>query len=571
MIEGLNPGFILIFGALLVPLTSGIVRSILLLTLPVLALVQIYTLGLGTWGHYDFLGLSIELTRIDPLARIFGTVFCLAAFMGMIYALHVKDTVQHFVALIYIGSAIGAVFAGDMITLFVFWELTAISSVFLIWASRTERAYKAGMRYLIIQVSSGVILLGGIILYYQETGSIAFNYIGLTGLASGLILVAFGIKSAFPFLHNWMQDAYPEATVTGTVILSAFTTKLAIYTLARAFPGTDILIPIGGAMTVFPIFYAVLENDLRRVLAYSLNNQLGYMVIGVGIGTELSINGTAAHAFAHIMYKSLLFMSMGAVLFRTGTIKASELGGLYKSMPVTMVFCIIGAVSIAGFPLTGGFVSKAMIQSAAADGGMIAIWLVMLFASAGVMDHSGIKVPFFTFFAHDSGIRVKEAPVNMLVAMGFAAFFCIGIGVFPDLLYQLLPYEPTYHPYTAGHVITSLQLLLFAVLAFALLMRYKVYPPELRSTNLDFDWFYRVPLKRLALAAGRLIATVWAWSLGIGRGIVSGIIEKTVNTHGDGKIMARTTASSTAVMIIVAALGFVVVFFYRFLQQPVPM
>lgn len=571
MIEGLNPGFILIFGALLVPLTSGIVRSILLLTLPVLALVQIYTLGLGTWEHYDFLGLSIELTRIDPLARIFGTVFCLAALMGMIYALHVKDTVQHFVALIYIGSAIGAVFAGDMITLFVFWELTAISSVFLIWASRTERAYKAGMRYLIIQVSSGVILLGGIILYYQETGSIAFNYIGLTGLASGLILVAFGIKSAFPFLHNWMQDAYPEATVTGTVILSAFTTKLAIYTLARAFPGTDILIPIGGAMTVFPIFYAVLENDLRRVLAYSLNNQLGYMVIGVGIGTELSINGTAAHAFAHIMYKSLLFMSMGAVLFRTGTIKASELGGLYKSMPVTMVFCIIGAVSIAGFPLTGGFVSKAMIQSAAADGGMIAIWLVMLFASAGVMDHSGIKVPFFTFFAHDSGIRVKEAPVNMLVAMGFAAFFCIGIGVFPDLLYQLLPYEPTYHPYTAGHVITSLQLLLFAVLAFALLMRYKVYPPELRSTNLDFDWFYRVPLKRLALAAGRLIATVWAWVLGIGRGIIAGIIEKTVNTHGDGKVMARTTASSTAVMIIVAALGFVVVFFYRFLQQPVPM
>jgi len=571
MIEGLNPGFILIFGALLVPFTNGIIRSILLLTLPVLALAQIYTLGLGTWGQYEFLGLSIELTRIDPLARIFGTVFCLAAFMGMIYALHVKDTVQHFVALIYIGSAIGAVFAGDMVTLFVFWELTAISSVFLIWASRTERAYKAGMRYLIIQVSSGVILLGGIILYYQETGSIAFNYIGLTGLASGLILVAFGIKSAFPFLHNWMQDAYPEATVTGTVILSAFTTKLAIYTLARAFPGTDILIPIGGAMTVFPIFFAVLENDLRRVLAYSLNKQLGYMVIGVGIGTELAINGTAAHAFAHIMYKSLLFMSMGAVLFRTGTIKASELGGLYKSMPITMIFCIIGAVSIAGFPLTGGFVSKAMIQSAAADGGMVVIWLVMLFASAGVMDHSGIKVPFFTFFAHDSGIRVKEAPKNMLFAMGFAAFFCIGIGVFPGLLYELLPYEPTYHPYTAGHVITSLQLLFFATLAFALLMRYKIYPPELRSTNLDFDWFYRVPLKWLALYTGRLILIVWNWILGIANNIVYSVINTTANTHGNGKILARTTASSTAVMIIVAVLGFVVVFFYRFLQQPVPM
>jgi multicomponent Na+:H+ antiporter subunit D len=563
MIEGLNPGFILIFGALLIPITSGVVRSFVTLALPVLAFIQLYYLGLGTWGHYEFLGLSIEMTRIDPLSRIFGTIFCIASLIGMIYSLHVKDTIQHFVALIYMGSALGAVFAGDLVTLFVFWELTAISSVFLIWASRTERAYKAGMRYLIIQVTSGVILLGGLILYYQDTGSIAFEYLGLSSIATGLILVAFGIKACFPFLHNWMQDAYPEATVTGTVILSAFTTKLAIYALARAYPGTDILIPIGGVMTVFPIFYAVLENDLRRVLAYSLNNQLGFMVVGVGIGTELSINGTAAHAFAHIMYKSLLFMSMGAVLFRTGTIKASELGGLYKSMPVTMVFCIIGAMSIAAFPLTGGFVSKAMIQSAAGDAGMIVIWLVMLFASAGVMDHSGIKVPYFTFFAHDSGIRVKEAPMNMLIAMGIAAFFCIAIGVFPDALYILLPYEPTYHPYTTSHVVTSLQLLMFAVLAFALLMRYKIYPPELRSTNLDFDWFYRKPLKALALAIGRLIAFVWAWIGETGTTTVMKVITATANTHGYGKYMSKTASSGAAVTLIVALLGFIIVFLYR--------
>ncbi|PHQ70451.1 MAG: Na(+)/H(+) antiporter subunit D [Sneathiella sp.] len=563
MIEGLNPAFIFLLGALLVPITSGIVRSVIMLSIPVVALIQLYTMGLGVWGQYEFLGLSIEMTRIDPLARVFATIFCIAAFIGTIFALHVKDTIQHFIAVIYMGAALGAVFAGDMITLFVYWELTAISSVFLIWASRTERAYKAGMRYLIIQVSSGVILLGGIILYYQDTGSIAFEYLGLGSLATGVILVAFGIKACFPFLHNWMQDAYPEATVTGTVILSAFTTKLAIYALARAYPGTDILIPIGGVMTVFPIFFAVLENDLRRVLTYSLNNQLGFMVVGIGIGTELSLNGTAAHAFAHILYKSLLFMCMGAVLFRTGTIKASELGGLYKSMPVTTVFCIIGAMSIAAFPLTGGFISKAMIQSAAGDGGMLVIWLVMLFASAGVMDHSGIKIPYFTFFAHDSGKRVKEAPLNMLIAMGIAAFLCIAIGVFPDALYAILPYEPTYHPYTASHVITSLQLLFFAILAFALLIRYKIYPPELRSTNLDFDWFYRVPLKNLMLAIGRLIAIVWAWVSATANDAVQKIITATADTHGYGKVMARTTSSGVAVTIIVAVLGFVVVFFYR--------
>ncbi|MZR30573.1 Na(+)/H(+) antiporter subunit D [Sneathiella litorea] len=562
MIEGLNPGLILILGALLVPLTSGIIRSILILALPVIAVIHIHMLGLGTWGHYEFLGLSLEITRIDPLSRIFGTIFCIAAFMGMVYAVHVKDTIQHFAALIYIGSAIGAVFAGDMITLFAFWELTAISSVFLIWASRTERAYRAGMRYLIIQVTSGVVLLGGIILYYQDTGSIAFDYIGLSSIAGGLILLAFGIKSAFPLLHNWVQDAYPEATVTGTVILSAFTTKLAIYALARAFPGTDILIPIGGAMIILPIVYVVLENDLRRVLAYSLNSQLGYMVIGVGIGSELALNGTAAHVFVHIMYKSLLFMCMGAVLFRAGTVKVSELGGLYKSMPVTTVFCLIGAISIAAFPLTGGFVSKAMIQSAALNGGLNILWPVMLFACAGIMDHSGLKVPFFTFFSKDRGIRVQEAPINMLIAMGIAAFFCIGIGVFPGLLFDLLPYAPTYDAYSFGHIVSALQLLFFTVLAFMLLIRYKVYPMELRSTVLDFDWFYRVPLKRLALAVGRLVLFVWNWTLGIANNIVNSVINVVANTHGNGKALARTTSSSMAIMIIVAVLGFVVVFFY---------
>ncbi len=319
----------------------------------------------------------------------------------------------------------------------------------------------------------------------------------LSGPGATLIFIAFGIKCAFPLLHNWLQDAYPEATVTGTVFLSAFTTKLAVYALARGFPGTEMLIWIGAIMTAFPIFYAVIENDLRRVLAYSLNNQLGFMVVGIGIGTQLSLNGTVAHAFAHIIYKALLFMSMGAVLFRTGTVKGSELGGLYKSMPYTTTFCIVGAASISAFPLFSGFVSKSLIMSAAVDESHIITWLVLLFASAGVFHHSGIKIPFFAFFAHDSGIRCKEAPFNMLLAMGLAAFLCIGIGIFPTPLYNLLPYAVEYAPYTTTHVLTQLQLLIFSALAFAVLKRTGLYPPELNLIHLDSDWFYR-RLPRLA-------------------------------------------------------------------------
>ena len=333
-----SPALILILGALPVPLLRGQARNLYMLALPALALAGVLLLEPGSYWQLSILGLELEIVRVDRLATIFGIIFCIAAGLGVLYSLHDQDPVQQVAGLIYAGAAIGAVFAGDLVTLFVFWELTAIASVFLIWARRSERAYRAGMRYLIIQVGSGVLLLAGALLHFNETGSIAFGQLGLGSLGTNLIFLAFGIKCAFPLLHNWLEDAYPEATVSGTVMLSAFTTKLAVYSLARGFPGTEILVYIGVTMTAFPIFYAVIENDLRRVLAYSLNNQLGFMVAGIGVGTQLSLNGTAAHAFCHIIYKALLFMSMGAVLHRTGTIKGSELGGLYKSMPWTTGF-----------------------------------------------------------------------------------------------------------------------------------------------------------------------------------------------------------------------------------------
>lgn len=486
-----NPGIILVVSALCLPLLRGVARNIATIVLPLICLLFVLALENGSFGELLFLGFDLQTVRVDQLSKVFGIIFCIAAAVSALYAFHESDLIQQTTSLAYAGSAIGAVFAGDLITLFVFWELMALSSVFLIWARRTERAYHAGIRYLIVQIGSGVILMAGALLHIAETGSIEFIKFELSSLGGSLIFLAFGIKCAFPFLHNWLQDAYPEATVTGTVWLSAFSTKLAVYAFARAFPGTEALIWIGIAMTAFPIFFAVIENDLRRVLAYSLNNQLGFMIAGIGIGTELAINGAAAHAFCHILYKALLFMAMGAVLHRVGTVKASELGGLYKSMPLTAGFCIVGSASISAFPLFSGFVSKSMVLAAAAEQGYLIPWLVLLFASAGVLDHSGIKIPYFSFFAHDNNIRTKEAPKNMLAAMAITAFLCIFIGVYPTPLYSLLPYNVNFEPYTISHVVNQYQLLLFSALAFVFLMRTGLYPPELRSTNLDFDFFYR--------------------------------------------------------------------------------
>lgn len=517
MIDLVPPGGILILGALLVPLFRGRLRQAYMLALPVLGFAQVLMLPSGFVWSIQMFGYDLTLVRVDELSRVFAYVFHIAAFLSVLYALHIKDNVQFVSGLVYAGAAIAALFVGDLISLFVCWELTAIASLFQIWARRTESAYRAGLRYLVIQVGSGVLLLAGTILHYADTGSLEFQALGVVSTGTLLIFLAFGIKAAFPLLHGWLQDAYPEATVTGTVFLSAFTTKLAIYALARGFPGTEILVPIGALMTAFPIFYAVIENDLRRVLAYSLNNQLGFMVVGIGIGTEMSLNGTAAHAFAHVLYKGLLFMSMGAVLYRTGTIKGSELGGLYKSMPWTTTFCIIGAASISAFPLFSGFISKSLILTAAADNHYTLTFLVLLFASAGVFHHSGIKIPYFAFFAHDSGIRCEEAPRNMLIAMGLAAFLCIALGVAPGYLYQLLPYPVEYDPYTTSHVVNQLQLLLFSAAAFVFLQKTGLYPPELRSVNLDVDWLYRKALpslvKKLEAGAARLKGRIQASSL----------------------------------------------------------
>jgi multicomponent Na+:H+ antiporter subunit D len=486
-----SPALLLILGAAGVPLLRGWPRGVLMVVLPVAGLVVLWLLPEGAATTFELLGLELVPVRVDALSRVFATGFLVAALLTAVYALHLRDCLQQAVILAYAGTAVGAALAGDLLTLFVFWELAGLSSAFLIWARRTERGYRAGMRYLVAQLISGLLMLAGIALRVQAGSGLEFSYLGLDGPGDALILAAVGIKCAFPLLHAWLIDTYPEATVVGAVALSPFTTKLAVYVLARGFPGTELLVWIGVIMTVFPIFYAVIENDLRRVLAYSMINQLGFMVVGVGIGGSLGINGASAHAVADMVFKGLLFMAMGAVLLRTGTVKGSELGGLYRSMPQTTVLCMVGAASISAFPLFSGFVTKSLVIEAVAQEHRTVVWLLLLFASAGVFHHAGIKIPYFAFFAHDRGHRVAEAPLNMRVAMAMAATVCVGIGVAPGLLYGLLPYAVDYAPYTTPHVINQLQLLLLAAMAFTVLIRTGVYPPEIRSVNLDVDVVYR--------------------------------------------------------------------------------
>jgi multicomponent Na+:H+ antiporter subunit D len=498
-----HPGLVLIIAAALLAVSRGGLRSAIALAAPAIALWLAWTLPEGKLFQTEWLGMSLAPFAVDKLSRLFALIFALMTFAGALFALNQERRLELPAAFFYAGSAIGAVLAGDLVTLFVFWEAMAIGSTLVLWSAATPAAYRASLRYLMVHLFGGMLLFAGVAGHVLQTGSTAFTVLQLEGIPAGLILAAFLVNAAAWPLSAWLPDAYPEASWSGMVFLSAFTTKTAVYVLLRGFPGTELLVYVGLAMVFYGIVYALLENDMRRILAYSIVNQVGFMVTGIGLGTEMALNGAAAHAFTHILYKALLLMSAGSVLLVTGRRKCTDLGGLYRSMPLTTACGIVGALAISSFPLTSGFVSKSMISQAAGDGHLLWVWLALAAASAGVFLHAGIKFPWFVFFQKDSGLRPPEPPWNLRAAMILVAALCLGLGVAYQPLYDLLPYPVSYAPYTGFHVVAQLQLLLFSGLAFFVMLGW------LRRTltvTLDADWLYRVLFARAAARGARLTA-----------------------------------------------------------------
>ncbi len=518
MINWIPPATIFILGAMLIPLFKGKARQLFVLTIPVIGLANILAMESGTEWIYGYLRYDLIFGQVDKLSMVFGYVFVIMAFIGVLYSLHVKEH-GHFIAgFLYVGSALGVVFSGDLFSLFIFWEIMAFSSVFLIWFQKEKASIDAGFRYLLVHTAGGLCLLAGIVLRVVETGSLEFGHIGLDGLDTYLILIGFLLNAAVPPLHAWLADAYPEATIVGAVFLSAFTTKTAVYVLLRAYSGTEILMWLGAFMAIFGVCYAVLENDIRRILGYHIISQVGYMVCGVGIGTYMAINGSAAHAFAHILYKGLLFMSTGAIIYSTGFRKLTDLGGLYKKMPITLIMYMVAGFAISGMPLFSGFVSKTMVIAAAEHDHHYIIFLMLMLASIGTFLSVGIKLPYFAFFGKDRGIEAKDPPVNMLAGMGIAAFLCILIGVYPKVLYDLLPYEVHFQPFTIPHVVGELQLLMFTALGFFLLLKKLHVEPTI---TLDIDWTYRKGSKVFMWFINEPLARGSQWTVDISLVIIS--------------------------------------------------
>lgn len=555
----LHPALILIAGALLLPFLRGNARNIAVLSAPTFALIALWLLPEGKLWQVQWLDYSLAPLAVDKLSRLFATIFLLMAAVGGLFALRQTSRLEVPAAFLYAGSAVGVTLAGDLVTVFLFWEFMAVGSTLVLWSAGTPAAFAASKRYVAVHLAGGVILFAGVAGQIAATGDASFHAMQVDSISTWLILIGFLINAGAPPLSAWLPDAYPEASWSGTVFLSAFTTKTAVYVLLRGFPGTEILIWVGIFMIFYGIVYALLENDMRRILAYSIVNQVGFMITGIGIGTEMALNGAAAHAFSHIIYKALLLMSAGAVLAATNRRKCSELGGLFHSMPITTICGTIGALAISSFPLTSGFVSKSMVTQAAIDGHLQAVWLFLAAASAGVFLHAGIKFPWFVFFQKDSWLRPADPPASLRWAMILFAFLCIALGVYPEPLYALLPYEVNYVPYTAAHVITQLQLLLFSGLAFFVMLDYLKRTPTI---TLDVDWLWRVAGPEVAKSCRlALVETRAGFANGLANGLASigALIAR--QRRPDGMLLRSWPTGSMSLWVMVMLLAHLAIYY----------
>lgn len=492
MINFFHPALPFLAAAVLYPLCPARLRKILVLAAPTVALLfllKIHAVSRDVSSLIHLQEYPFVLMRLDALAFLFLAAFILFGFLANLYALQSNDLLIPIGGNLYVASSIAAVLAGDLITLFVFWEIMAITSALLIWNKARLTSKMALFRYFLVHLTGGLFFFAGIMMKILSHHSLLFTHLD-GGIASWFIFAGFALNAALIPLHAWLPDAYPEGTPEGSVYLSAFTTKVAVYAFARAFAGEELLIWIGLVTAVIGVLYALMENDMRRLLSYHIVCQIGYMVCGIGFGTGLGLSAGTGHAFGNIFFKGLLFMATGALIHMTGKSKLSDLGNLSTGAKQVFVYYLIGAFAISGFPLLNGYVTKSLLIDAAHEIHQPWIATIFLWVAAGTFMSIALKLAYFAFLGNrkQTYAKLQPLPWNMSAAMGGASLVCIGVGLFPNFFFNYLPSPVHESVYTTSHIVETLQLLAGAFLAFLVLLP-KLHPHE--RIILDVDWIYR--------------------------------------------------------------------------------
>lgn len=473
----LQPGLIMIIAELSMLILPEILKKPVMIAAPLLT------------------GYAVITSGADKLTLMVGIIFSIIALIAALYNLHVKDRIELCVESVYAGSSISVVFATQWIGMIIFWELMAVASWLIVIVSRTEKATKAGFRYLLVHMLGGNLLLAGIIIKMSQGSMMIECLTGQQDIAYWLILAGVAVNAAIPPLNAWIADAYPESTMGGTVYMASYTTKVGVFCLIKLFAGTEFLLYFGVFMAVWGACMALIENDLRRLFSYHIISQLGYMVAALAIGGAGGIDGASAHLFNNILYKGTLFMCSGVLIAATGKRKISELGGLGKKMPLTASCFAIASMAIAGFPLLNGFVSKSVVMNTVAESGQHWAELLLMLASVGTLMSITLKINYFVFWGKsDNQLSVDESqvPMNRKIAMVLGALGCVVTGVFPNIVYGITPFGTDGHPFTVDHITQYVQLFAGAIIVFVMYLEHMM-PKE--KITLDTDWFYRVPLK----------------------------------------------------------------------------
>ena len=564
------PAFFVLAAAILAPFLSRRLSHALGFGAAGIVAVWSLLMPAGTYLPVSFLGFDAVLFNVDAFSRVMGVIFGLIGAAAVLYS-YSSDARnrQTGFALGYVGTSLGAVFAGDWLTMLFFWELMAVTSTLLVWDYGGE-AVRAGFRYAIYHGLGGSLLMIAVVWHYVEVGSFLFSAAdGITaGIPAALAAVGIGVNVGFVGLHTWLPDTYPRPHIAASVFLSVYTTKTGVYGLARAFPEGNLAIAyMGAAMALVGVVYALLQNDMRRLLSYHIQSQVGYMVAGVGVGTALATAGAFAHVFNHILYKALLFMTAGVVISRTNTQSLKYLGGLGRALPVTALAFTVAALSISGFPGFNGFVSKGMITAAAHKEHLDGIFYILLAAGVGTF-MSFIKFGYYAFLKKSSETwTIQPSVTGQRIAMLGVAGLCVVLGLFPDALFALLPGSTAdAHPFTLSHLGEGFALAALGVVGFRLLKR----PLSKVGPGVDVDrvieplTFYGVrgvvrgatglfaAVDRGAVAATRRAFAAASDPYGAIRGPLSGVVDGDEPLR-DGSLRASIATSVLLVVVVLAA------------------
>lgn len=542
------------------------VRRTLVLIIPTFVLSQVWLIPLDTTVSITTLVGEMQPYTNSELNRLFATIFSFALGGVLLYGWTIATKAEQTWTLFYASAAYGIVYAGDLISLFIAWELLAIGALGVIWSKKTEESEAAGLRYFLVHVLGGVLFMMGLTAHLAaNTAGIGLDTISPEALQMKPMLMSewyhwcmlagIGINAAIPPLWSWVPDAYPTASSNGTVVLACFTTKSAVLVLIKLFPGVDLLIPLGLAMIIYGGIYAALEGNIRRSLAYSLIGQVGFMVVCVGIGTQLALLAAAVHAFSHIVYKTLLLMTAGCIVRTTGKQNMYEVGGMAKRMPDIAACAVVGSFALAAAPFTSGFISKSLIIEAVLQEKMLGTWLIMMLAAGAAMVYVGMRYLWFCFFQGEPPPAERRLSLSMRLGVYAFTALCLATGLFPGWLNiamsDMAVVAPDFHPYSAGHVLYQVQILAASVLVFCLSWKWLTPKP---GALRDFDISY------LQIGPAAFSVSKRCWNKGASAVkplvVVADHAKQRINApHKPEGLMARTWATGTMALWVALMLN----------------